>query len=345
MSESPKTLSDIAALAGVSTSTASRALRNSPLISETTTARVQAIAAEHNYRPNLLAKNLRLGRTQTIALIMPADRDDTYYLSDPFLLKCIGLVGSELRRQGYDLLLGQPDLAEKDTVARYVHSGRADGLIIIGREEDDSALNQMAGSGIPLVSWGPVVLGQNYCSVGIDNVSISVEAINHLVAHGRKRIGFIGTQNIGCYDTVLRYDGYLQGLAAAGIAVDEKLVRNADFTAGGGYTIAQEILAAVPNVDAFFVSSDVMAIAVMEAMRAAGKRVPEDVAVIGFDNIDLGAYCSPPLTTVSQRLSDGGIAKLVEKLLAQINGNAVTSEMLTGKLVIRQSCGGHETTN
>lgn len=342
MSDAPKTLAEIAALAGVSPSTASRALRNSPLISTETTARVKAVATKYNYRPNLMAKNLRLGRSNTIALVLPDNRHDAYYLSDPFLLKCIGLVGSELRKHDYELLLTQVHTADADTGARYVHSGRADGLVIIGRGPNDAPLNEMADAGIPLVSWGPAVSGQKYCSVGIDNVSVSVEAINHLLARGRKRIGYIGTQSRGCYDTVLRYDGYVIALTAAGLPIDPSLIIEADFTAAGGYKAAQQLLANAPDTDAMFVCSDVMAIAAMEAMRAAGKRVPEDISVIGFDNIELGAYCSPPLTTVSQELESGGVKLMVDKLLAQINGESVSSELLQGRLIIRYSCGARK---
>lgn len=341
MSDMPKTLAEIAALAGVSPSTASRALRNSSLISAETTARVQAVATKYNYRPNLMAKNLRLGRSNTIALVMPDNRNDAYYLSDPFLLKCIGLVGSELRKHEYDLLLTQVHAADAGTGAHYVHSGRADGVVIIGRGPDDGPLNEMADAGIPLVSWGPAVSGQKYCSVGIDNVSVSIEAINHLLALGRQRIGFIGTQSRGCYDTVLRYDGYEAALTAAALPIDPSLVIEADFTAAGGYKAAQELLARASDLDAMYVCSDVMAIAAMEAVRAAGKRVPEDVSVIGFDNIELGAYCSPPLTTVSQELESDGVRLIVAKLLAQINGETVRSEMLQGQLIIRDSCGAH----
>ncbi|MCB0037177.1 MAG: LacI family DNA-binding transcriptional regulator [Anaerolineales bacterium] len=341
MIDMPKTLAEIAALAGVSPSTASRALRDSPLISAETTARVQAIATKYNYRPNLMAKNLRLGRSNTIALVMPTNRHDAYYLSDPFLLKCIGLVGAELRKYGYDLLLTQSHTADADTGARYVYSGRADGVVIIGRGPDDGPLNEMAAAGIPLVSWGPAVSGQKYCSVGIDNVSISIEAINLLLALGRKRIGFVGTRCRGCYDTVLRYDGYEAALTAAGLPIDPDLVIEADFTAAGGYKAAQELLAKKPDIDAMYVCSDVMAIAAMEAVRAIGKRVPEDISVIGFDNIELGAYCSPPLTTVSQELESDGVRLIVTKLLAQIKGETVRSELLQGQLIIRDSCGAH----
>jgi DNA-binding LacI/PurR family transcriptional regulator len=337
----PTTMADIARLAGVSKSTASRALQDSPLISPETKALVQAIARQNNYEPNLLARNLALKRSNTIALVLPIDPDTDEILSNPFILKFLGAVGSVLRQQGFDMLVSQKSFTDTQFDTRYHSSGLVDGYILLGRGRDDTHLNELAVQGIPLVVWGPMLPDQKYCSVGIDNIAMGRAAVQHLINLGRRRIAII-TDDIkdSRVEGTLRYQGYAEALVQAGLSVDPALVATATFSDESGYVAMKQLLQSSPDLDAVFVAySDVVAIAAMQALQDAGKRVPEDVSLVGFDNIDITAFMNPPLTTVSQCLRQGGAALLVQKLLQQISGKKTSSAMLEGELIVRQSCG------
>lgn len=333
-----ETLEDIARLAGVSRSTVSRALRDSSLISEKTRARIQAIAREHDYRPNQLARSLRLKRTQTVAFVIPIEGTAPDYFSDPFLLKFIGLVSGALRESDYDMLISQPPAGESDIVDRYVASGRADGLILMGRSSGNDRLLARTPADTPVVLWGPPLPGERFCSVGINNVAAAREAAGHLLQQGRRRLAFIGKQD-GCLEAVHRYEGYLQALTAYGHPLDEALVASGDYSGRSGYEGMLAILEQAPDVDAVFANSDVLALGALEILRQNGRRVPDDVALVGFDNISQGAYASPPLTTVSQNLTGAGAALLVERLLQQIAGQKVRPAMVPYRLIVRASSG------
>jgi len=338
-----KKLADIARLAGVSKSTASRALQDSPLISLETKATVQAIARQHNYKPHLLARNLALKRSNTIALVLPIDPATDEILSNPFILKFLGVVGSVLRQQGYDMLVSQTNFIDEQVDTRYHSSGLVDGYILLGRGKDDTHLNELVAKGVPLVVWGPMLPGQKYCSVGIDNIAMARVAVQHLINLGRRRIAIItdDTRNKRLEGS-LRYQGYEEALVQAKLAVDLKLVAYATFSGESGYEAMKQLLESSPDLDAVFVAySDVVAIAAMQALREAGRRVPEDVSLVGFDNIDMTAFTNPPLTTVSQCLRQGGVALLVQKLLQKISGEKTSSAMVEGELIVRQSCGAH----
>jgi DNA-binding LacI/PurR family transcriptional regulator len=335
-----QTLADIARLAGVSTGTVSRVLSDSPLISTDTKARVRKVARALDYRPNLAARNLRLQRSATIAMVLWIDPETNYSVSDPFLLKMIGAVSAELARHEYDLLLSPSGSADANLGERHWGSGRVDGLIVIGQKPELVSQINRAARNIPLVVWSVTNPGQDYCTVCIDNLAAARQAVEHLISHGRRRIALLGLSQ-QCSEAGPRTQGYLEALRDAGLPVDPALIVHSDTTIEYGFLGMQQLLSKSPDLDAVFVQSDVMALGALEALRASGRRVPEDVSLAAFDNIDLAAFCSPPLTTVSQRISQGGAALLVEKLMAQLAGEAVSSETLPGKLIVRQSCGEH----
>lgn len=333
-------MADIARLAGVSVSTASRALQNHSRISLETRERVQAISLKHNYRSNVLARNLRLSQSNSIALVLPIDPATEAIWCNPFVLKFFGAVGTVLSKHGYDVLVSQANFNSRQFDARYYHSGLVAGFITLGRGKDDTHLNEMATNGIPLVVWGPRVTGQKYCSVGIDNLASGREATEHLIKLGRRRIAIItGDLDYKHSEGYLRYLGYKQALSSANIPLDSTLLASANFSGESGYSAMKHLLQVAPDLDAVFVAySDVVAIAAMKALGDAGKNIPEDVSVVGFDNIDISEFTAPPLTTISQGLHRGGSDLLVEKLLKQISGEKVSSTMLDGELIVRKSC-------
>ncbi|MFT7586574.1 MAG: DNA-binding LacI/PurR family transcriptional regulator [Cellvibrionaceae bacterium] len=337
-----KTMADIARMAGVSASTASRALRNSPLISQQTIDRVKSVAKEHGYRPHLGARNFRLKKSNIIVLVLPFNYADADVLGNPYIFKIIGTIGSTLREHGYDLLLSQMDRISEQIDDRYIHSGIADGAIIIGRGDNDpQKIASLVGTGVPFVVLGPELANQTYCSVGIDNLSSASQAVKHLAKLGRKRIAIVSdNREDPLSEPYMRYQGYLKALKDLSIVFDKNLVATSTDSGKSGYSAVQQLLKAAPDFDAVFVAtSDIVAISVIQALRNSGKRIPKDVAVVGFDNIDLCDFISPSLTSISQNLQDGIAQHLVEKLLDQINGKEVSSVMMSGSLVIRRSCG------
>ncbi len=251
-----------------------------------------------------------------------------------------------MRDHGYDMLVSQMNTAGSQIDDRYIHSGLADGAILLGRGKSasgktDPLLTNLVASGVPFVVWGPAFKNQSYCSVGIDNVSSANQAVKHLAKLGRRRIAII-TDNLEdeFTESHLRYQGYCQALAQLGLPLDKNLVGHASSAAKSGHTAALQILQSAPNLDAIFAAhSDVAAISAMQALRHANLRIPEDVAVVGFDNIEIGEYTSPPLTSVSQRIQEGGAHLLVQKLLQLIDGQEAEPVMMEGRLIVRQSCG------
>lgn len=332
------TLADIAEIAGVSRSTASRALQDSTLISDATKRRVQKIARQHNYRPNLVARSLRLQHNRTVAFVLPF-KQDRDHLMDPFLSKFIGAIGVALRAHDYDLLITQGSTDDADIGARYLQSGRADGIVFVGRTHADEHLVAQMAADAPMAVWGPQLPQQTYCTVGIDNVYWSQQAVSHLLAQGRRRIAFLSDE-AGCIEIAHRYQGYAAALREADIPVDPALIAHVSAADLAGEQAMRRLLQRAPQIDGVFAKSDVVAIAAMQVLQENGRAVPDDVAVVGFDNIAMGSYTSPSLTTVSQNLTQGA-PLLVEKLLQLINGETAASETIPGRLVIRQSTGGH----
>lgn len=338
---------DIAYRAGVSQATVSRALRDSPLVNEETRRRVQAIAKELNYTVDKHASGLRRQRATTLALLLFEDPTSDDSLINPFFLSMLGSITRAAARQGYDLLVSFQQSSE-DWHADYQDSHKADGLILLGYGDylvSRGRLERLVEQGTHFVRWGAVVDGQPGISIGCDNRQGGTAVSAHLLALGRRRIGFLGTASPHCPEFFDRYAGHCAALQAAGVAVDARLqVDAADSTELVGHAAMRELLARDAGVDAVFAASDLLAIGALRALAEAGRRVPDDVAVVGFDDIPMARLASPPLTTVLQDTKRAG-ELLVGTVLAQIRGEAVTSHMLPATLVIRRSCGGPEHTS
>ena len=337
MGNEVRTMADIARLAGVSVSTVSRALNDSPLIPEETKERIRRIARTYNYELHVGARNLRLQRTQTIAAVIPFGETSDRQVSDPFYLEIIGAIANKLAEYDYDLLISRAHAADEGWYQRYVLGKRVDGLIIIGRKLNDRGIAKLVELGANFVVWGPPLPGQRYVSVGSDGVSGAAQAVRHLIQLGRRRIAFIGGDEDET-ETWLRRRGYEQELQRAGLPLDANLIAYAHFTSESGYFAMRQLLARAPDIDGVFVCSDLMAVAAMEALRQEGRDVPNDVSIVGYDDIPLAAHCSPPLTTVRQQIRRGGML-LASKLIDLIEGRQVESVTLPVELIIRESCG------
>lgn len=333
---------DIAYLAGVSQSTVSRALRGSPLVNRETTQRIQSIAKELNYKLDKNASNLRKQRSATLALLLFEDKTSDDSLINPFFLSMLGSITRACALRGYDLLISFQQLSN-DWHAEYQDSHKADGLILLGYGDYLVArdkLQTLAGQGTHFVCWGATVDDQPGVSIGCDNRQGGRLAIEHLLAQGRRRIAFLGNATAHCPEFHDRYLGHCDALAAAGIAVDPALqIDVVDSTEQDGYAGAQALLASALAFDAVFAASDLIAIGAMHALAAAGRRIPEDVAVVGFDDIPTARFANPPLTTVLQDTKLAG-EMLVDAVLRMIDGETVANQRLQTRLVVRRSCGG-----
>lgn len=327
-------MADIARLAGVSVSTVSRALSGSPVVNAATRARVAELARSLNYTINVGAKNLRLQQNRTVAVVVPYEAATGQHLSDPFFLRILGSIADALAERGFDMLLSRVNAEQLDAAAALYDTGRAVGVILIGQWHHHDQLNELALRRMPLVVWGAAMPDQVYCTVGGDNRAGGAAATRHLIATGRRRIVFLGDAALP--EVSQRFDGYRAALAGDGLSYDPRLVVPVAFVAERGRQAVQALIDARLGFDAIFACSDVLAMTAVGTLRAGGRRVSEDVSVVGYDDIEMAAYFNPPLTTVRQSIDAGGKA-LVDSLFALIQGQRALPQVLPTELIIRSS--------
>lgn len=332
------TMADIARLAGVAPSTVSRALNGSPLVNEETRERIQALAKDNGYQVNATASNLRRQEAGALGLVAPISTE----VSDPFLLQMIGSVAEAATLRGYDLLLtlanydGGQQIGRRELLA----TGRVDGLVVIGQGGRQGRLNELSDAGAAMVVWGARVPDQRYVTVGSDNRLGGRLATEHLLQLGRRRILFLGDPQQPEVENRLR--GYRAALHDAGLDHAPELARKASFVPHSALVEMRRVLAEGVSFDAVVAASDVVATEAIRALGEAGRRVPEDVAVVGYDDVPLAGMMTPALTTVSQDVVRGG-QRLVELLLDFKAGRTIEREFTETILVVRGSCGGSAT--
>lgn len=327
-------MADIARMAGVSISTVSRALAGNPLIPKTLRDQIVEIAQTHGYVVNQSARSLRLRRTDTIGVIIPLAHEAGQAISDPFFLEMFGRLADEITRRGYAVLLNKVVATEPGWLDRIIQSHRADGLVLIGQSSQHEALNLVADTYKPMVAWGARLPGQRYCAVGSDNVQGGRLAVSHLAAAGRERIAFFGADETP--EAAQRLEGYRQGLAEAGLPFDPALVVPTPFTLDEARGAVAAFLAKGAAFDAVFAFSDVVALAAISALAEAGRSVPGDVAVVGFDDIALARHSHPPLTTIRQDL-ESGARSMIDRLFRRMAGEDAPGMVAPVKLVVRGS--------
>ena len=315
---SPPTLEQVAALAGVSRATVSRVVNGSPKVSPVVRAQVERAVAKLGYVPNRAARSLVTRRADSVALVV--SEPHARFFSEPFFAGMVRGVSAALAETGVQLLLliaqGLPD---RQRLQRYVVGGHVDGVLLASLHGDDPLPGALERAGVPAVLVGRPAEPVPASYVDADNRGGAGKAVEHLVRRGRRRIATItGPLDMGV--GLDRLEGYRDGLAAAGLAVDEDLVETGDFTGEGGAAAMARLLARPgPPVDAVFAASDLMAAGALRALRAAGRRVPEDVAVVGFEDSAVARYAQPPLTTVRQPIEEMG-RQATRMLLAKIAG-------------------------
>mgnify|MGYP003334552253 FL=1 len=326
---------DIARLAGVSASTVSRALNGSQLINPETRQRIVALARSMNYSINASAKNLRLGYNRTIAVVIPYDRNTRQHISDPFFLSMLGALADALTERGHDLLLSRVDAERLTDLAEICDTGRAGAVAVIGQWGQHAQLNALAEREVPFVVWGAQLPRQRYCTVGTDNVRGGRLATEHLLSLGRTRIAFMG--DITMPEAAQRHEGHVAALRDAGLSPDPALHIVTSFNGGEETQAAmRQFLAQGRPIDGLFAASDLIAMNAMSVLLSLGHRVPEDVSVVGYDDIDAAAHWHPPLTTIRQPLGEAGVA-MVDCLLQAVKGEHPASRLLDTTLVVRGS--------
>ena len=309
------TLEEVAARAGVGRGTVSRVINGSPRVSDTTRAAVEAAVAELGYVPNTAARALAANRTDAIALVVP--EPETRFFAEPYFSDMLKGVGAELADTELQLLLifaGSDK--ERRRLAQYLAAHRVDGVLLVSVHADDPLPDLLAQLEIPAVISGPRSAAETLTSVDSDNYGGARSAVEHLMAHGRSRIAHI-TGRPDVYGAQRRVEGYRDALRDAGAGADERLIEPGDFTEEGGRRAMEALLARCPDLDAVFAASDVTAAGARQALREVGRRIPEDVALVGYDDSAIARHMEPPLTSVRQPIEEMG-RRMIDLLLTEI---------------------------
>jgi len=336
MTQRRPTSFDIAALAGVSQPTVSRALSGSPSVSEATRLRVLAAAEQLNYKVDKNASGLRRKQAKTLALLFFEELPDNSEIN-PFYLSLVGPMVRRCADRGYDLLISFQQLSS-DWHVDYEDSRKADGIILLGYGDYlqyRPKLEQLIERGAHFVRWGSAGDVDIGATVSSDNEQGGFEATTHLLQQGRRRIAFIGTGGPGFPEVEERWRGYCRALRAAGLEPDERLRADASPSETDGRSAVCRLIGSGADFDAIFAASDVAAIGAMHALQQAGRTVPE-TAVVGFDDIPAASLSSPPLTTVTQD-SRRAAEALIDTVIEAVETGAAEHKLLPVRLTVRES--------
>ena len=328
---------DIAKLAGVSQPTVSRALRGGRTVNAETRQRIEEIARQLNYAVDKNASALRRGRSNTLALLFFEDPLPNRSLINPFFLAMLGSMLRTCAEQGYDLLTSFQHM-NSDLQTAWRDGSKADGLILLGHgdfEQYRERLAELSARGVPFVRWGTPDPGEEGVALGCDNLAGGRAAGERLLALGRRRVVFLGEASGKHPEFRDRRQGLADAFASApGAAVVASF--DAISSEEAGEAAARDLLAGGADFDAIFAASDLIALGALRVLAETGLRVPEDVAVIGFDDIPAASLSHPPLTTVSQDYVSAG-ELLVDTLIRLIDKQPVEAAKLAPHLVVRGS--------
>ncbi len=327
----PVSIKDIARLAGVSHSTVSRALRNSPLIPSSTAGRIRKIADDQGYMPSAVARSLVTSKTEAIGVVVTS-------IADPFNGEVVAGIEELANEHGYTVILAnsQADAAREVAVVRSFQARRVDGVLV--------ASSRVGALHTPLLSELkiPIVLLNNQHpsafvhSVSFDNVTGAYRAAGHLVELGHHRIAYLGDR-FGLHSDAERYAGYCKMMAEAGLSVDEQLVVHGDGKPEGAAAAVRELLAVREPPTAILCYNDMSALGVLRQAVREGIAVPAGLSITGFDDIFFAKYLQPPLTTVRQPMRELG-RRAMELLLSILRGEENEKTLLIeGELIVRGS--------
>jgi DNA-binding LacI/PurR family transcriptional regulator len=333
------TLDEVARVAGVSRATVSRVVNGNPKVGIDVKRQVERAIARLGYVPNPAARSLVTRRSDSVGVVIPEPPGMLF--GDPFFPRLLRGISTELSARNLQLVLLMPQSSEEEArLERYLTAGHVDGALLVSLHGDDTLPDALASRGVPVVVGGRPPTGDSVSYVDVDNVGGARTAVAHLIDGGRRTIGTISgptDMTVG----VDRLTGYRHALEAAGLAPDGALEATGDFTQEGGAVAMGRLLEARPELDAVFAASDLMAAGAIGAIKAAGRRIPEDVAIVGFDDSSIAPTSEPPLTSVRQPIEEMG-REMVRLLLEQVArpGTVPRKVILATKLVRRRSSEG-----
>ncbi|HSJ32754.1 MAG TPA: LacI family DNA-binding transcriptional regulator [Longimicrobiales bacterium] len=328
------TIRDVAREAGVSVATVSRVFNNSGPVREDTRRRIDDVARRLRYIPNSAARTLSTRRTQTVGVVLP----DLY---GEFFSEVIRGIDQVVQESGWHLLVSSShnERAEIEAALRAMR-GRVDGLIVMSPDLDATTLSRNLPDSLPVVLLNCESDDRTYDSLNIDNRGGAYAVVEHLLKLGHRRIGLI-TGPMGNHDARERLRGAHEALRAAGVEPAPELEVAGDFSESSGHAAASRLLELTEPVTALFAANDSMAIGALSALGEAGVRVPEQMAVAGFDDIPIARYVTPPLTTVRVSMPElgGRATRRLFEAMSSRGREACRQELLATELTVRRSCG------
>ena len=322
------TISEIAALAGVSVATVSRVLNGKGNVSEDTRKHVMEIVEKYHYSPNLLGRHLRTKETRIILVILTS-------VANSFSSRVVSGIDEEARKHGYHTLvcMTNDSLESEKSYLDLIRDGVADGAVVMNTamsREEYHAFSERYN----IVQCSEFI-DERAPYVAIDNVKAAYDAVKHLLDLGRRRIAYCGVKN-HFTSSHRRYDGYIKALEEYGVAPDRDIIYDGDYGFRSAWRLTRQKIEAGLLFDGLFTISDRMAAGAISAVQQAGKKVPEDVAVVGFDNIDISYMMKPTITTVSQPKKELGQEAFL-LLLKRLRGERPESKILDYNMVFRES--------
>ena len=328
-----RTITDLARIAGVSPGTVSRALAGKSLVNARTRDKIVGLAREHGFRPNQMASGLRRQKTGVIGVVIPLGHDSRQQISDSFFMTLLGFLADELTQEGYDLMLRRVVPGDDaDWLDRFIGSGMIDGVVVIGQSDQFERIEEVADGYLPMVVWGNHTEGQRHCVVGTDNRLGGRLAAERLIAAGATRLAFLG--DTGPMEFAARHAGAQDVAERMGVSLIALPTHLSPDRAGE--EIAAHLTAHAADIDGIFAATDTLAALCMTVLRERGIAVPDEVRLVGFDDLAIARQTAPPLTTIRQDIA-AGARGLVQLLLRRLGGEETESLVLPPQLVIRQT--------
>ncbi len=336
-SKKRSTSQDVADLAGVSRTTVSFVLNRleGVSISESTRDRVWEAARKLNYHPNSAGRKLVSGKSNTLGLVLCQSPEQVF--ADAFLPRVILGVEQAAMQENFHVLLKPVDPSDSEGYARLIRENHVDGIILSGPRQDDLEIRRLHEEGVPIVLLGQLP-GTDLCFVDVNAISGAETAVEHLLEAGHRRMGMITNAPLTYTSAQQRRAGYVNALRKKNIESDAALIQEGNYTPASGYHAMKRLLGETVRPTAVFVASDVVAAGAILAAKRAGLRIPDDLSIIGFDDIPMAEYLDPPLTTV--RLPAFGLGWAAgERLIHLIRGDGLdqNSLFLESQLIIRES--------
>ncbi|MBS4193747.1 LacI family DNA-binding transcriptional regulator [Lederbergia citri] len=330
------TIKDIAKVAGVSVTTVSRALNGYSDVSEKTRKKIELIAKELNYSPNTLARSLVMNKSKTIGLLISGIHKGM--IKDDFMVEILAGIDDYVAYTDYDLILFSTNSTKQreKTYSQLIRERKVDGVILQGMKTEDPYLKEVVESDIPCVLIDIPIKSSTVGYVTTDNVLGAKKATEYLIGLGHKNIAMMNGHNFA-FVSQSRLEGYLEALNEADIAVNWEWIVNGEFEESVAERVATYLLTKNPEITAIFCASDLMAFGTMKAAKNLGISVPDELSIIGFDDILLASYVTPPLTTIAQDKFEMGYqaAKLLLEMLE--NREGVHGIYLDTELKVRES--------